>query len=188
MKQLGHWFAEARVGRVLFRLIVLGLVVAFATAFVLIVRQHDIDQITQRIEVIERVEPSDVLRECLRDPECRQLLRRVPDLLRESREGVVAQPPPSAGQQPGPGSQPGSKDGDGGKEAKPKEAPPEQRDEPPTVTKPPLPTPDLGLPSPGKSGETPADDKSQGVKACVESAVSACVDADIRGIGGAPLP
>jgi len=64
-------------------------------------RGEDIRSTVQRrIEVIEQVQPTDVVRECLRTPQCRRLLR-APRRPARAEGGGAIQPAP-AGQRPGP--------------------------------------------------------------------------------------
>lgn len=183
MKALGHWLAETRVGRTAFRLSALALVLAVAVAL-FIVRGRDLDQITKRIEVVEQVEPVDVLRECLRTPKCRNLFRH-PERVRPERrgtqasEGVVASSGNSPSGQPSPGDEPGDK---GGPKAPQDKAPaprkPKRRPPRPPASQPaPQGTPSASPPpepQPGNSDETPGAGK--GLKACVELIVSECID------------
>jgi|SRR5690349_19009970 len=99
------------------------------------------------------------------------------------RGGDASQPAPIAGQQPKPGKEPGGKQHVGGGHPKGKtpKVPPAPTPQPspaPEATSPPVSTPPAE--EPGESGETPAAEKGNGVKACVDLVVSACVDAGLK--------
>lgn len=97
--------------------------------------------------------------------------------------GGGAQNPSPAGQQPEPGHTPGGQGKrDHGKHHRPPHGSPAPAPEPAQPPAAAAPAPEAqpsSPPAPGNSGETPAAEKSQGVHACVETTVSACLDAGL---------
>lgn len=138
---------------------------------------YRVETTVERVTTIERVQPIDLLRECLRTPKCRELFRH-PERLRthHAEGGDASQPAPIAGEQPGPqngGGRGTAKPPKSGRGHKPSKHAPTPAPSP--FTPPALP---VAPPQPGNSGDTPAATNGLGVRACVDLAVSACVRAD----------
>lgn len=100
-ERVGRWVAETRLGRTAFRL---GAVAVVALAVYLAIFEEVGRQtraINKRVEVIERVQPINVLEECLRMAPCRRLLLN-PAAFISAAAGGDAPQPASAGQPPAP--------------------------------------------------------------------------------------
>ena len=97
----------------------------------------------------------------------------------EPSQGGGAQNPSTAGQQPKPGHQPGGQGKGGhGQHHPPPHGSPAPEPAPPPATAAPAPEAQpSSSPMPGDSGETPAAERSEGVRACVTLVASACAEA-----------
>lgn len=139
----------------------------FAVVFVLLAAGiYRVETTRERITVIERVEPIDLLRECLRTPKCRALIRDTvrrasqPNRSERTERGDASQPAPAAGQRPTP-PRGGGRDTDGGRgptdrPSRP-DAPSAPDQSPPPVQAPPLPVapPPTSSPPPSVSPPGP---------------------------------
>lgn len=97
-RAVGRWLVETRTGRMVSRVVTVVFVLGAAYAVIHEEVDRQTQEITERVEVIERVRPVDVLRECLRSPRCARLVRNAPDLDRSTQGGDADQPP--AGNEP----------------------------------------------------------------------------------------
>ncbi len=134
---------------------------------------------------VSRIEAG--LQACRLSPSCREAFADVLVAPRKARGGDALQPASNAGQQPEPGQEPGGR-GQKGKTREPKAPKPKSpkgkpkpkkaKSQPAPVTTSPESTSSFTGPeeSPGNSGETPAAQKGNGVKTCLDLVVSACAD------------
>lgn len=192
MRRLGRWLVETRPGRFTFRAVAVLFVLGGAYAVIHVEVGRQTGDITNRVEVIERVRPVDVIRQCLRAPRCRGLLEdpsSAPSRSLVKPDGGDALQSPTSGDQPSePGVRPGGQvdKGQKGKPDRPRPPKPQAPTEPegppgPVTPSSPAtssaPTPSEPQPEPGNSGGGESADN--GVKACVDLVVSACVNAGL---------
>jgi hypothetical protein len=143
MSGFGRWLAQTRIGRIVFRGLIILVVLAAAYGVISEEVDRQTNSITKRIKVIEDVSPYDVVSACLRSASCRRLLED-PDRVAVRRGGGALQP--DQGRQPSGPRTGGDEEnegvgGSGGGEARP----PRDDQTSPSV-------PDPGDPGPSRTG------------------------------------